>query len=184
MTGDDVARAAGFDASRLDAFLREALPGLAGPMRLARIGGGQSNPTFVVDYGDRALVLRKQPPGELLPSAHAVDREYRVLRALAATDVPVPLVRLFHAERDVVGTPFYVMDKVDGRVFATHALPGVAPDQRRAMYASMARTLAALHRDRERAIELIHDAKAVFEQNADNDRLADVARVYAQLGIH
>ena len=146
MTGDDVARAAGFDASRLDAFLREALPELTGPMRLARIGGGQSNPTFVVDYGDRALVLRKQPPGELLPSAHAVDREYRVLRALAATDVPVPPVRLFHAERDVVGTPFYVMDKVEGRVFATHALPGVAPDERRAMYASMARTLAALHR--------------------------------------
>jgi len=146
VTGDDVARAAGFDASRLDAFLREALPELTGPMRLARIGGGQSNPTFVVDYGDRALVLRKQPPGELLPSAHAVDREYRVLRALAATDVPVPPVRLFHAERDVVGTPFYVMDKVEGRVFATHALPGVAPDERRAMYASMARTLAALHR--------------------------------------
>jgi aminoglycoside phosphotransferase (APT) family kinase protein len=146
VTGADVARAAGFDASRLDAFLRAALPGLAGPMRLARIGGGQSNPTFVVDYDDRSLVLRKQPPGELLPSAHAVDREFRVLRALADTDVPVPRVHCLCVDRDVVGTPFYVMDKVDGRVFATHALPGVAPGERAAMYASMARTLAALHR--------------------------------------
>ena len=146
MTGADVARAAGFDASRLDAYLRVALPGLAGPMRLARIGGGQSNPTFVVDYDDRSLVLRKQPPGELLPSAHAVDREFRVLRALAGTDVPVPRVHLFCVDRDVVGTPFYVMDKVEGRVFATHALPGIAPAERGAMYASMARTLAALHR--------------------------------------
>jgi aminoglycoside phosphotransferase (APT) family kinase protein len=146
VTGADVASAAGFEASRLDAFLRVALPGLAGPMRLARIGGGQSNPTFVVDYDDRSLVLRKQPPGELLPSAHAVDREYRVLRALADTDVPVPRVLCFSADRDVVGTPFYVMDKVEGRVFATHALPGIAPDERGAMYASMARTLAALHR--------------------------------------
>jgi aminoglycoside phosphotransferase (APT) family kinase protein len=131
VTGADVARAAGFDASRLDAFLRAALPGLAGPMRLARIGGGQSNPTFVVDYDDRSLVLRKQPPGELLPSAHAVDREFRVLRALAATDVPVPRVHCFCVDRDVVGTPFYVMDKVEGRVFATHALPGIAPRARR-----------------------------------------------------
>ena len=71
----DVARAAGFDAGRLDAFLRGAVPGLAGTMRLARIGGGQSNPTFFVDYDTRALVMRKQPVGELLPSAHAVDRE-------------------------------------------------------------------------------------------------------------
>jgi len=142
----EVARAAGFDAARLDAFLRGALPGLAGEMRLARIGGGQSNPTFVVDYDDRSMVLRKQPPGDLLPSAHAVDREHRVLRALAGTDVPVPRALLFHAGREVVGTPFYVMDKVDGRVFASHALAGVEPADRRAMYASMARTLAALHR--------------------------------------
>ncbi|MEO8488045.1 MAG: phosphotransferase family protein, partial [Betaproteobacteria bacterium] len=143
---DRVARAAGFDAARLDAFLRGAVPGLTGPMRLARIGGGQSNPTFFVDFDERALVLRKQPGGELLPSAHAVDREFRVMRALASSEVPVPRTVLFHAGRDVVGTPFYLMEKIVGRVFATHALPGVAPDERLAMYASMARTLAALHR--------------------------------------
>lgn len=142
----DVARAAGFDAGRLDAFLRGAVPGLAGTMRLARIGGGQSNPTFFVDYDTRALVMRKQPVGELLPSAHAVDREYRVMRALGPAGVPVPRVVLFHAERDVVGTPFYLMEKLEGRVFAAHSLPGLAPAERGAMYRSMADTLATLHR--------------------------------------
>jgi aminoglycoside phosphotransferase (APT) family kinase protein len=142
----DVARAAGFEASWLDAFLRNAIGGLAGSMRLARIGGGQSNPTFFVDYDTRALVLRKQPTGELLPSAHAVDREFRVMRALASSGVPVPRTVLYHAGREVVGTPFYLMDKLDGRVFASHALPGVAPAERAAMYRSMAETLAALHR--------------------------------------
>ncbi|CAG0968620.1 Putative aminoglycoside phosphotransferase [Burkholderiales bacterium] len=142
----EVAGAAGFDAGRLDAFLREAVAGLGGAMRLARIGGGQSNPTFFVDYDDRALVLRKQPPGELLPSAHAVDREYRVMRALGPTDVPVPRTVLFHVGRDVVGTPFYLMEKLEGRVFAAHALPGIAPAERGAMYRSMAETLATLHR--------------------------------------
>ena len=141
----EIARAAQFDAGRLDAFLRGALPGTHGTMRLSRIGGGQSNPTFFVDYDDRALVLRKQPPGELLPSAHAVDREYRVMRALEPTGVPVPRMLLFHADRDGVGTPFYVMEKVAGRVFAAHALPGIEPGARRAMYGAMARTLAALH---------------------------------------
>ena len=72
-----------FEPTRLDAFLRSALPGLSGAMRLERIGGGQSNPTFFVSYDDRRLVLRKQPPGEVLPSAHAVDREFRILRALS-----------------------------------------------------------------------------------------------------
>lgn len=142
----DVARAAGFDAGRLDAFLRGAVPGLAGTMRLARIGGGQSNPTFFVDYDTRALVMRKQPVGELLPSAHAVDREYRVMRVLRPAGVPVPRVVLFHAERDVVGTPFYLMEKLEGRVFAAHSLPGLAPAERGAMYRSMADTLATLHR--------------------------------------
>ena len=142
----DVARAAGFDAGRLDAFLRGAVPGLAGTMRLARTGGGQSNPTFFVDYDTRALVMRKQPVGELLPSAHAVDREYRVMRALGPAGVPVPRVVLFHAGRDVVGTPFYLMEKLEGRVFAAHSLPGLAPAERGAMYRSMADTLATLHR--------------------------------------
>lgn len=134
-----------FAPETLDAYLRRELPALAGDLRLERVPGGQSNPTFFVTYGERRLVLRKQPPGDLLPSAHAVDREYRVMTALAGTDVPVPRTILFCADRSVVGTPFYLMERVEGRVFGDCALPGVAPDARRRMYLSLAETLAALH---------------------------------------
>ncbi|MCO6417922.1 phosphotransferase family protein [Siccirubricoccus sp. KC 17139] len=134
-----------FETARLDAFLRGAVPGLEGTISLARISGGQSNPTFFVTYANRRLVLRKKPPGEVLPSAHAVDREARVLQALAATDVPVPPVVLFHAEPDVVGTPFYVMERVEGRVFDRCDLPGASVTERRGMYLAFAETLARLH---------------------------------------
>jgi aminoglycoside phosphotransferase (APT) family kinase protein len=134
-----------FGPDALDAFLRANVPGVEGALRLERIAGGQSNPTFFASYDNRRLVLRKQPPGDLLPSAHAIDREYRIISALAATDVPVPPALVYCANRAAVGTPFYVMERVDGRVFHDCTLPGVSPADRRAMYASMARTLAALH---------------------------------------
>ncbi len=134
-----------FDPQRLDAFLRARLPGLDGAMQLQAIGGGQSNPTFFVSYGPRRMVLRKKPAGEVLPSAHAVDREYRVMQALASTALPVPPVVLYHAEPDVIGTPFYLMERVEGRVFNDNDLPGLAPAQRRALYLAMADTLATLH---------------------------------------
>ena len=149
-----------FERERLDEFLRGSLPGLEGDLHIERVPGGQSNPTFFVTYGARRLVLRKQPPGELLPSAHAVDREYRVLTALARTDVPVPKTLLFCGDRDVVGTLFYLMERVDGRVFHDSALPGVAPDERRQMYRSFARTLAALHNVDPSAIGLADYGKA------------------------
>jgi aminoglycoside phosphotransferase (APT) family kinase protein len=133
------------DALRLHGFLEGAIGGLSGRPLIERIAGGQSNPTFFVSYDARRLVVRKQPPGDLLPSAHAVDREYRVLSALAATAVPVPRALAFCADRGVIGTPFYVMERVDGRVFHDCALPGVTPAERTLMYASMADTLAALH---------------------------------------
>jgi aminoglycoside phosphotransferase (APT) family kinase protein len=135
----------GFSPDALDAFLRAAVPGVEGALHLERIAGGQSNPTFFVSYDNRSLVLRKQPHGDLLPSAHAIDREYRIISALAATDVPVPPALLYCADRAVVGTPFYVMERVDGRVFHDCTLPGVSPADRRGMYASMAQKLAALH---------------------------------------
>lgn len=137
-----------FDPARLEAFLRSALLGRAsGPMAIERISGGQSNPTFFVSYpdADTRLVLRKKPPGPLLPSAHAVEREYRILKALAGSAVPVPPVLLLHEADDVVGTPFYLMERLEGRVFHDTALPGVLPDERRAMYFAMAEALAALH---------------------------------------
>ncbi|WP_240048189.1 phosphotransferase family protein [Crenalkalicoccus roseus] len=143
-----------FDPDRLDAFLRGRIPGLEGRPEIARISGGQSNPTFFVTYPNRRLVLRKKPPGELLPSAHAVDREARVLTALAGTEVPVPPVLLFHPEPDVVGTPFYVMERVEGRVFPTCDLPGAAREERRAMVLAFAETLARLHEVDWRAVGL------------------------------
>ncbi|WP_439607648.1 phosphotransferase family protein [Hydrogenophaga sp.] len=132
-------------APSLEAFLRQQLPALAGPMRLQAIGGGQSNPTFFVDFDNRRMVLRKKPDGEVLPSAHAVDREYRVMRALADTALPVPPTVLYHAGDEVIGTPFYLMDRVEGRVFADNALPGMAPAKRRAIYLAMAEAMARLH---------------------------------------
>lgn len=139
------APAAGFDAAVLERFLRQRLPELRGAMRLEKIGGGQSNPTFFVSFDNRRLVLRKKPGGDMLPSAHAVDREYRVMKALAATALPVPPVVLYHPDDDVVGTPFYLMERVEGRVFTRNDLPGMEPAQRRAIYLAMADTLAVLH---------------------------------------
>ena len=135
-----------FDPARLEAFVKGAVAGLQGKMRLERIGGGQSNPTYFVSFDNRALVLRKQPPANLLPSAHAVDREYRVMQALASTDVPVPAMLLYHAERDIVGTPFYLMERLQGRVFPHYALPGMEPSERRAIYFAMAQVMARLHK--------------------------------------
>ena len=135
----------GFEPAVLQTYLRGALPSVEGPMQLERIGGGQSNPTYFVTFDNRRLVLRRQPPGDLLPSAHAIDREYRVISALANTAVPVPPAVLFCTDRAIVGTPFYVMDRVDGRIFHDATLLGVVPNERRAMYAAMARTLADLH---------------------------------------
>ena len=138
-------RAPEFDTGKLDRFLRTSIAGLEGSMALERIGGGQSNPTFFVTYDTRRLVLRKQPPGELLPSAHAIDREYRVMGALRETGVLVPNVILYCDDTEVIGTPFYIMDRLEGRVFHDGALPGVPCDERRLMYRSLAQALAALH---------------------------------------
>lgn len=133
------------DASRLDTFIRSHLSGLRGALRIQPIHGGQSNPTFFLAYDNRELVLRKKPAGTLLPSAHAVDREYRVMAALAHSDVPVPPVLLYHATADVLDTPFYLMERVPGRVFFDNALPGMSPEMRQAIYRAMADTLATLH---------------------------------------
>jgi aminoglycoside phosphotransferase (APT) family kinase protein len=134
-----------FEPARLDRYLRSALPDLRGTMRLQRIAGGQSNPTYFVSFDNRRLVLRKQPAGPVLASAHAVDREFRIMSALRATDVPVPPAVLLCEDRDVIGTLFYVMEFVEGRVFSDCALPEVPREQRRPIYFAMAETMARLH---------------------------------------
>jgi aminoglycoside phosphotransferase (APT) family kinase protein len=107
-----------------------------------------------VDWGAARLVLRKKPEGPILPGAHAVEREFRVLRALADTPVPVPRALWLEEDPGVLGTPFYVMERLEGRVFADAALPCVAPETRREMYLDMARTLARLHAVRPEAVGL------------------------------
>jgi aminoglycoside phosphotransferase (APT) family kinase protein len=134
-----------FDRDRLNMFLRGAIPDLNGVMRIQRISGGQSNPTFFVSYDDRKLVLRKKPSGELLPSAHAIDREFRIMNALRETDIPVPNVLLYCHDREIIGTSFYIMERLEGNVFHDCNLPGVPAEWRSEMYHSLARTLAKLH---------------------------------------
>lgn len=134
-----------FAPEALAAHLAAHLPDAAGQLAVARIGGGQSNPTYAVDLGARRLILRKKPAGPTLPSAHAVDREFRVLSALAGTAVPVPRPVLYEPDAAPLGTPFYVMERLDGRVFHDSALPDAAPAERRALYDAAADALAALH---------------------------------------
>jgi len=136
---------ADFDAASLERFARRALSDPQGEFEIERIAGGQSNPTYFVTLGARRMVFRKKPAGETLPSAHAVDREHRVLSALAGTDVPVPRTILYCDDLSVVGTPFYLMQRLDGRVFHDSSLPGVGPKDRQAMIFGMATTLARLH---------------------------------------
>ena len=131
-------------AERLQAFAAREL-GIREPLAFERILGGQSNPTWFVDAGPQRLVLRMQPPGELLPSAHALDREARVIRALEGSAVAVPRVLIYSEDRSVVGTTFYLMERIEGRVFPHARLEGVSAIDRRAMYRSAAAMLAALH---------------------------------------
>jgi aminoglycoside phosphotransferase (APT) family kinase protein len=143
-----------FDPARLERYLKQQLPDLSGAMTVRRIGGGQSNPTYRLCFGSGDVVLRKQPAGELLPSAHAVDREHRVMAALGQTDVPVPKMLHLCADRSVIGTLFYVMEALDGRVIHDSSLPGVAPAERAAIYESMNEVLARLHKVDWRAVGL------------------------------
>ena len=135
-----------FDEGRLGAYLSERLPGFSTPCQISQFQGGQSNPTFHLATPQGAYVLRKQPPGVLLPSAHAVDREFMVMRALYGTAVPVPRMLLLCTDPAVIGQMFYVMEYVYGRVFTDASLPQLPAAERAALYASMNETLAALHR--------------------------------------
>jgi len=136
-----------FDVERLAEYLRRAIEGFpAGPLAVEQFRGGQSNPTYKLSAGGRAWVLRRKPPGKLLASAHAVDREHRVMAALAGSGVPVPRVHLYCADPEVIGTPFFVMEFVAGRVLWDPTLPGASTAERGVIYDEMNRVIAALHR--------------------------------------
>jgi aminoglycoside phosphotransferase (APT) family kinase protein len=134
------------DLDALAAYLADRLDGVTPPLTARQFAGGMSNPTFeLTDAAGRRYVLRKKPPGDLLPSAHAVDREFRIMSALKDTAVPVAEPLVLCMDDDVLGQAFYVMAHVDGRVFRELELPGMAPAERAAIYDAMNDTLAKLH---------------------------------------
>jgi aminoglycoside phosphotransferase (APT) family kinase protein len=134
-----------FDAERLEAYLNTTIAGFAGPVTIRQFKGGQSNPTYLIETPARRYVLRRKPPGKLLPSAHAVDREFRVITALSAKGFPVARPLHYCNDPSVVGTPFYLMDYVEGRVFWEPNIPDATAAERTAVYSSLSATLAQLH---------------------------------------
>jgi aminoglycoside phosphotransferase (APT) family kinase protein len=135
----------GLNEAALAGYLREHVPEIRGPITVEPIRGGQSNPTFRLRTDGRSFVLRKQPEGDLLPSAHAVDREYRVITALGKTDLPVPRTYCFCEDRAVIGTPFFVMEFADGRQFWDPALPELGNEHRAALWDDINSVIARLH---------------------------------------
>ncbi|WP_298742965.1 phosphotransferase family protein [uncultured Brevundimonas sp.] len=133
------------DEAALDRWLAANIEGYAGPLTIRQFKGGQSNPTYELTTPDRVYVLRRKPPGILLASAHAVDREFRVISALHAQGYPVARPWALCADDGVIGSMFYVMDKVEGRVLWDLKLPGMGPAERRAVYDAQVEALAALH---------------------------------------
>jgi aminoglycoside phosphotransferase (APT) family kinase protein len=135
-----------FDEAALLNWCRQNVEGFEGPLTVRQFQGGQSNPTFQLVTPARKYVLRKKPPGALLASAHQVDREYTVMKALADTPVPVPHMHALCEDDEVIGTAFYVMEHLEGRVFRDPTLPEQMPEERAAIYADMNRVLAELHK--------------------------------------
>ena len=138
---------AGLDLAALEAYLREHIPGFDGPVKATRFKGGQSNPTYLLETPGRQYVMRTKPGpvAQLLPSAHAVEREFRVQSALAGSAVPVAAMHCLCEDEAVIGRAFYVMDHVEGRIFWEQSLPGLEPAERAAIYDELNRVIAALH---------------------------------------
>jgi aminoglycoside phosphotransferase (APT) family kinase protein len=134
-----------FDEAALARWMQAKVPGYAGPLTVLQFKGGQSNPTYRLETPNRAYVLRRKPFGALLPSAHAVDREYRLITALHGTGFPVPLTYGLCEDPEVIGAVFYVMEAVEGAIHWDGALPGMKPAERRRVYEAMIGTLARLH---------------------------------------
>lgn len=160
----EVAEKHRFDVARLDAWLKTAIEDFGSGLVVRQFQGGASNPTFLLTTqrggAETHYVLRKKPPGELLASAHQVDREYKVMKALWDTDVPVPRMRCLCEDPEIIGTTFYVMDYMQGRVFRDATLPGLSPAERAAVYDDLNASLARLHKVDFRAVGLGDYGKA------------------------
>jgi len=133
------------DKGALTDYMKEHVDGFTGPIEIAKFKGGQSNPTYLITSADKKYVLRRKPPGKLLPSAHAVDREYRVMTALGGQGFPVPKTYALCEDDSVVGTAFFIMDFVDGRIFWDSGLPEVSKSDRSPLFEALVTTLADLH---------------------------------------
>ncbi|MFC1859079.1 phosphotransferase [Thermodesulfobacteriota bacterium] len=135
-----------FDAAKLERYMGKHVDGFSGNLKVRQFEHGQSNPTYFLSDAERNYILRKKPPGELLPSAHAVDREYRIMSTLQDTGVPVPKTYLLCEDESIIGTAFFIMDVVEGRVFRDHvASQAENPQERAAIFDSMIKTLASIH---------------------------------------
>ena len=192
----EIAERLRFDVGRLETYLREALPGFAGPIAVSQFKGGQSNPTYLVETPLRRYALRRKPPGKLLPSAHAVDREYRVIGALYPQGFPVAEPVLYCADEAIIGTAFFVMAYVEGRVFWEPQMPGCDPIERAKVYDAMNATLARLHAFDPAAIGLgdygrgeNYVARQVERwsrqyRTSETERIEDMERLIAWLPAH
>jgi aminoglycoside phosphotransferase (APT) family kinase protein len=134
-----------FDEQNLARYLRGRLAGAESELVIRQYQGGQSNPTFHIQAGAHRYVMRKKPPGKLLPGAHAVEREFAIQQALAGRGVPVPHMHLLCTDDDIIGRSFYIMSEIEGRIFTDRLLGGCTPADRLAMYDSMNAALAQLH---------------------------------------
>jgi aminoglycoside phosphotransferase (APT) family kinase protein len=150
-----------FDLDRLADYLSRHVEGVSGALTVQQFRGGQSNPTFLLEIGDRQFVLRKKPPGQLLPSAHMIEREYRAMHALRDSGVPIIRTHLLCEDPSVIGTPFYLMDFAEGRIFRDPSLPNLTPAERGDIYAAMSETMARLHGVDWRAVGLESFGKPV-----------------------
>jgi len=150
----DVVESHRFDEARLASWMTANVPGYAGPLEVRQFKGGQSNPTYQLVTPGKKYVLRRKPPGKLLPSAHAVDREYKVIAALGTTGFPVARTYGLCTDDAVIGTWFYVMDMVEGRILWDQALPQYQPAERHAIFMDKIKTLAELHNTDYEAIGL------------------------------
>jgi aminoglycoside phosphotransferase (APT) family kinase protein len=192
----DVAERLRFDVGRLEAYMREHIEGFAGPIALKQFKGGQSNPTYLIETPARRYVLRRKPPGKLLPSAHAVDREYRVIAALGAQGFPVAQAIAYCGDEDVIGTAFFIMSHVEGRVIWEAQMPASNPTERAAVYDAMNATLARLHSYEPAAIGLADYGRGenyVGRQverwskqyrASETEKIEDMERVMAWLPAH
>jgi aminoglycoside phosphotransferase (APT) family kinase protein len=192
----EVAERLRFDVGRLEAYLREHVKGFVGPLSVSQFKGGQSNPTYFLETPQRRYVLRRKPPGKLLPSAHAVDREYRVIAALHPQGFPVAEPVLYCADESVVGTAFFVMSHVEGRVIWEPQMPASNPTERAQVYDAMNTTLAQLHSFEPAAIGLADYGRAenyVARQvdrwskqyrASETEKIEDMDRLIAWLPAH